>query len=102
MGQETRRNKFIHITRIRTQLHIGHIVRKLIYLLFCLSGQHHIIGSGQGGIADIVEFLNLNIREHTNGNGIFHIDAAPDPACHIDIFNHGYIKIQRTDHCTDR
>ena len=48
-----------------------------------------------------MEFLNGDIREHTDVDCILHVDTASDTACNIHIIDHAHIEVQRSKHCTD-
>ena len=49
-----------------------------------------------------MEFFQRDVREHTDGNGIFHVDAASDTARYVNLLDHGNIHIQIVQHRTDR
>lgn len=88
MGDEAGRHESIHVARVGAQLQIGHVGGNLGCLLYRLVGHNHGIGTGQGGIADVAELLQLHIGEHTDIHGVFHIDTGADAARHIHMVNH--------------
>ena len=94
-------HKFIHVSRNCRKFHISHIGCKLICFLLCCCWKKHQICTGQGRVANIMEFIQRYIREHSDIDCILHIDSAADTTSNINIINHGYIEIQWRQHGTD-
>ena len=70
------------------QLQIGHIGCDLRTLGGGFIAHDHGVGTGKRGIADVLEFLQFHIREHTDIHGVFHVDPRADAACDIDLIDH--------------
>ena len=87
MGQEAGSHEGIHVARVGAQLQVGHVGGNFGQLDICLVAHHHGVSAGQGGVADVVELLQLHVREHANVHGVLHVDAGADAAGHIHLVN---------------
>ena len=88
MGQEACGHEGVHIAGVSGKLQVGHIGHDLVALGVGLVAHNHGISAGQAGIADILELFQLHIGEHTDIDGVFHVNAAANAAGNIDLIDH--------------
>ena len=88
MGQEAGGHEGIHVAGVGAQLQVGHVGGNLGALGIGLVADHHGIGAGEGGVADVVEFLQLHVGKHTDVHRVLHVDTGADAAGNIDLVDH--------------
>ena len=99
--QETRRDEFIHVSRVCGKLHIGHVGRQFIDLIDCAIRPRHGVGTGERRVAQILEQFPVDIRQHADAHGVFHVNARADAARNVYMRQNAHVHVKTGKHNID-
>ena len=72
-----------------------------MHLFVCAFRAHHCVGAGKRGVAEVGKQTPVDIGQHADAHGVFHVDARADAAGNVDMLENRHVHIQRREHDVD-